>query len=239
MSKTYETGHSKNVANLQKLIEQVTVYTSYNPPIENLKIENLNTLYNNALAIVNETEEKRSTNKIAIHNRKQAFDNLKSLTTKIVNHLDILNLEEGQFEQAKAINRLIQGAAKKAKTPTENPEAETKTVSTSRQSFTQLADNFSKLLQIITSVTGYTPNEDELKLENLNTYHATLVSTTQMVNQTEALLNTKLIERDTILYANNTGLYDTVQNVKKYVKSIYGATAPEYKNISKISFKGR
>ena len=115
MSKTYETGHSKNVANLQKLIEQVTVYTSYNPPIENLKIENLNTLYNNALAIVNETEEKRSTNKIAIHNRKQAFDNLKSLTTKIVNHLDILNLEEGQFEQAKAINRLIQGAAKKAK----------------------------------------------------------------------------------------------------------------------------
>lgn len=45
MSKQYETGHAKNVANLQKLIEQVTVYTNYNPPVENLTIANLQTLY--------------------------------------------------------------------------------------------------------------------------------------------------------------------------------------------------
>ena len=31
-----EVGHAKNVANLQKLTEQVTVYTLYNPPVENL-----------------------------------------------------------------------------------------------------------------------------------------------------------------------------------------------------------
>ena len=52
MSKQYETGNAKNVANLQKLIEQVTVYTAYNPPVDNLKIVNLNTLYTNSLNAV-------------------------------------------------------------------------------------------------------------------------------------------------------------------------------------------
>lgn len=41
MPSTSEVGHAKNVANLQKLIEQVTVYTLYNPPVESLMVPNL------------------------------------------------------------------------------------------------------------------------------------------------------------------------------------------------------
>ena len=64
----------------------------------------------------------------------------------------------------------------------------------------------------------------------------TLIESTKNVNITEAELNTKLIERNKILYENGTGLYTIAQNVKKYVKSVYGATSPEYSNISKIKF---
>ena len=85
----------------------------------------------------------------------------------------------------------------------------------------------------------YNPNEDELKLINLNTYKDSLVSATQSVDQTEAELNTKLIERDNLLYADGTGLYSIAQNVKKYVKSLYGATSPEYANVSNIEFTSR
>ena len=87
MSKQYETGNAKNVANLQKLIEQVTVYTAYNPPVDNLKIVNLNTLYTNSLNAVTEVEEKRNANKNAIHTRQQAYLNLKSTSTRIINQL--------------------------------------------------------------------------------------------------------------------------------------------------------
>ena len=45
MPSTSEVGHAKNVANLQKLTEQVTVYTLYNPPVDNLTIANLQALY--------------------------------------------------------------------------------------------------------------------------------------------------------------------------------------------------
>ena len=78
-----------------------------------------------------------------------------------------------------------------------------------------------------------------MKLVNLNTYKDTLVSSTQAVDQTEAELNLKLIERDNILYADGTGLYTIAQNVKKYVKSLYGATSPEYANVSNIEFTNR
>ena len=89
------------------------------------------------------------------------------------------------------------------------------------------------------SFVGYNPNEDDLKLTNLNTYKESLVSSTQAVDQTEAELNNKLIERDNILYADGTGLYSVAQNVKKYVKSLYGATSHEYTNASSIEFTSR
>ena len=239
MASTSETGHAKNVANLHKLSEQVTVYTLYNPPVDNIKVANLQTFYTSASAKLGEVEDKRNANKNAVTARKAAFENLKSTSTKIINHLEILGLPSGTIDQAKSLNRMIQGGQKKAVTPLEEGKVETKTVSTSRQSYTQMAENFGILLQLLGTIPTYNPNEDDLKLLNLEAYKNSLVSSTQSVDQTEAELNNKLIERDQLLYADGTGLYSIVQNVKKYVKSLYGATSPEYTNVSSIEFTSR
>ena len=236
MPSTSEVGHAKNVANLQKLTEQVTVYALYNPPVESLTVPNLTALYTTASTKLNEVEEKRNANKNAIAVRQDAFANLKSTCTKIINQLDILGLSQGTLDQAKSLNRLIQGNTKKATTTVEEGGETPKTVSTSRQSYTQQAENFGILLQLLATIPSYNPNEDDLKLANLTTYHASLMSSTQGVDQTEAQLNAKLIERDQILYADGTGLYSIAQNVKKYVKSVYGAGSPEYSNVSTIKF---
>ena len=239
MPSTSEVGHAKNVANLQTLTEQVNVYTLYNPPVDNIKVANLQTLYTTASAKLNEVEDKRNANKNAITVRQSAFENLKSTATKIINHLEILSLPSGTIDQAKSLNRVIQGGQKKAVTPPEEGKEEAKTVSTSRQSYTQMAENFGILLQLLGTIPTYNPNEDDLKLANLETYKNSLVSSTQSVDQTEAELNNKLIERDQLLYADGTGLYSIAQNVKKYVKSLYGATSPEYTNVSSIEFTNR
>ena len=239
MSSTSETGHAKNVANLQKLTEQVNVYTLYNPPVDNLKIANLQTLYTDAIAKLSEVEDKRHANKNAITLRQSAFENLKSTCTRIINVLDILGLPQGTLDQAKSLNRVIQGGQKKSTTPLEEGKEAPKTVSTSRQSYTQQAENFGILLQLLSTIPSYAPNEDELKLTNLNAFQTSLLSSTQAVDQTEAELNNKLIERDQLLYADGTGLYTIAQNVKKYVKSLYGATSSEYTNVSDIQFTSR
>ena len=239
MPSTSEVGHAKNVANLQKLTEQIKVYTLYNPPVENIKIANLQTLYSDASSILNQVEDKRNANKNAITLRQTAFENLKPTATKIINHLGILGLSQGTIDQAKSLNRLIQGGQKKETTPPEEGKEKQKTVSTSRQSYTQMAENFGILLQLLGTIPTYNPNEDDLKLANLETYKNSLVDSTQSVDQTEAELNNKLIERDQLLYKDGTGLYSIAQNVKKYVKSLYGATSPEYTNVSSMEFTSR
>lgn len=242
MPSTSEVGHARNVANLQKLSQQVSVYNLYNPPVQNLTIANLQGLYATANAKLVEVEDKRNANKNAIALRQTAFENLKPILTRIINRLEILGLMTGTLDQAKSLNRSIQGSPKKrsvsAKTDDEQPSTNN-SISTSRQSFTQQAENFGILLQLLATIPNYDPNEDELKLTNLNTYKDSLINATQFVDQTEAELNIKLIERDQILYAEETGLYSIAQNVKKYVKSLYGATSPEYETISPITFKNQ
>ena len=239
MPSTSEVGHAKNVANLQKLTEQVITFTNYNPPVENLKIVNLQALYTAASIKLTDVEDKRHANKNAITLRQSAFENLKSTSTKIINHLEILGLPQGTIDQAKSLNRIIQGGQKKTTTPPDENGQPAPTVSISRQSYTQQAENFGILLQLVATIPSYAPNEDDLKLVNLNAYKDSLVSSTQSVDQTEAELNTKLIERDNLLYADGTGLYSIAQKVKKYVKSLYGATSPEYANVSNIQFTSR
>ncbi len=239
MTSKSEVGNAKNVANLQKLTERVAVYALYNPPVESLTVESLQTLYTTASVKLTEVEDKRVANKNAIAARQATFENLKPTCTRIINFLQILGLEEGVLKQAKSINRRIQGGQKKPVTPP-NPSGETvNNISTSRQSYTQICENFGILLQLLATIPTYTPNENDLKLTSLTTYHTSVMSSTQAVDQTEAELNAKLIERDNILYADGTGLYTIAQNVKKYVKSLYGATSPEYANVSGIEFTNR
>jgi hypothetical protein len=240
MPSTSEVGHAKNVANLQKLSQQVSVYNLYNPPVPNLMVASLQGLYATANSKLVEVEDKRNANKNAIALRQTAFENLKPILTRIINRLEILGLMTGTLDQAKSLNRSIQGNRKKrsvsAKTDDEQPSTHN-SISNSRQSFTQQAENFGILLQLLATIPNYDPDEDELKLTTLSTYKDSLINATQFVDQTEAELNIKLIERDQILYAEETGLYSIAQNVKKYVKSLYGATSPEYATISPITFK--
>ena len=238
MASTSEVGHAKNVANLQKLTEQITAYTLYNPPVPNLEITNLQALHTAATAKLSEVEDSRIANKAAIYDRQLAFEGLKPLSTRIINFLEILDLPAGMLDQAKALNRTIQGYTNK----TEKPAALTETgepkdsISTSRQSYTQQAESFGNLVSLLGTIPSYTPNEEELKLTSLTAYHQSLVSATQPIDQTEANLKVKLIERDDVLYKEGTGIYDVAGKVKKYVKSIYGADSPEYANVGSIKF---
>lgn len=49
-------------------------------------------------------------------------------------------------------------------------------------------------------------------------------------------LSNSRITRDDAMYATDTGLVDLAALVKKYVKSLYGADSPQYKQISGLEF---
>jgi hypothetical protein len=71
---------------------------------------------------------------------------------------------------------------------------------------------------------------------NLNTILADLrARNTAVINTTTALSNAR-IARDRVLYAEGTGMVDIALDVKQYVKSVFGATSPQYKQVSGLKF---
>jgi hypothetical protein len=45
-----------------------------------------------------------------------------------------------------------------------------------------------------------------------------------------------LTNRDQLLYGEETGMVDVAMDVKNYVKSVFGAISPQYKQVSRLRF---
>lgn len=243
MASTSETGHAKNVANFEDMISFCTGYGgSYNPSKAAIQLPNLSALHGNAANAVTNVNTVNIAFINATNARQIAFNPVKPLATRIVNALDATEATDELVKDAKTLNRKIQGARKgkvtKPETPPTPPDnpAQDKQISVSQQSYDSLIENFGKLSELAASEPTYTPNEMDLQVATLTIFHNNLKATnTAVINATTSISNAR-ITRNNILYADKTGLYDIAQEVKKYVKSVFGATSPQYKQVSKIKF---
>lgn len=65
----------------------------------------------------------------------------------------------------------------------------------------------------------------------------TLTTKNNEVSTAYTIISNSRIKRDKTIYGTETGIVDVASEVKKYVKSLFGATSPEYAQISGIEFK--
>lgn len=247
MASTSETGHAKNVANFEDLISFCQGYgAAYNPSKNSLKLAQLQTqLASVKVNITSVTNTSIAFNN-AVNARMAAFDGLKKLSTRLVNALDVTNASKELVKDAKTVNAKVQGskltkadAGKTAKAIDPNaPVVETpKTISASQQSYSSLIEHFSKMIAILSTEPTYVPNENELKIVTLNTQLTNLKNTNTAVVNAYTTVSNSRIARNQSLYNPTNGLCVTAKEVKAYVKSLFGATSPQYKQISGIEFK--
>ncbi len=249
MASTSETGHAKNVANFEDLISFCTGYgATYNPSKAAIQIASLNTLRTNAQGSISGVNSSKTTFTNATNSRQTSFDPLKKLCTKIVNALDATDATDKLVKDAKTINNKIQGkrSGDKTKLPTTpvppippipTPTPEDKSISVSQQSYDSLIENFDKLITLVSSEPTYTPNETDLQISTLQTLLGNLKATNTAVVNAYTNYSNSRITRNSILYAPTSGLVDIAGDVKKYVKSVFGATSPQFKQVSKLEFK--
>lgn len=245
MASTTETGHAKNVATFEDLISFCTGYgATYNPSKVALKLPGLAAQLTGANAALQAVKVAKTTYDNATNARELAFKPMKPLATKIISGLAATEATKQTVDDAKSTNLKIQG---KRATPIEKPDAKAlaageepvKTSSTSQQSYDKLIDHFAQLIATLTAEPKYLPNENELKLTALNTMLADLkAKNTAVINATTTASNAR-IARDKALYAEVTGMVDTALDVKTYVKSVFGASSPQYKQVSALKFTKR
>lgn len=243
MASTTETGHAKNVANFEDLISFCTGYgASYNPSKASIKLPALATKRTaavNALAAVN-TNLPPWIN--AVNAREIVFEPISKLATRILNAVASSDVPKQIIGDVKTIIRKLQGkrASPKKDDKVDDPatpqDESAKSISASQMSFDNRIESMDKLIQLLTSQAGYTPNEADLTVAALTTLYGNMQTTnTAVVNAYTPLSNAR-IDRNKILYDDVTGLVKVAGDVKAYVKSVFGGTSPQYKQVSKLKF---
>lgn len=248
MASTSEVGHAKNIANLEDLISFCQGYgAAYNPSKAALQIAQLQNLLTTCGTNLDNVTTSSTAYNNAVNARVQAFEGLAKLCTRLVNALEATDASKQTIADARGYNKKMHGKSSKltkadaGKIP--NPELAStpapesaKTISTSQQSYDNIIEHFSKLINVLATEPSYNPNETPLQTATLNTQLTGLKNAnTNVINAYTTVSNAR-IARDKSLYAPKTGLCDIVLDVKNYVKSVYGATAPEYKQLSALKF---
>ncbi|MCC6180833.1 MAG: hypothetical protein IT237_03265 [Bacteroidia bacterium] len=251
MSNYYETGHAKNVANLLRLNQLIATFgANYNPSNNAIKATALATLYTNANTKLSDVNNNFTTWKNATNARELAFDPLRKEVTQLLGALQSTGATQQTIDDlAFQVNKFRTSGSKLTKadsgivdtTPAEKVVAptdpiETKTISTSQQSYDNQLQHFQKIILILQSVPAYNPNEVPFKVATLQTQLTNLSNINNAANTSYANLKNARIQRNLFFYAKDTGLLDLVKQTKAYIKSLYGSKSQQYIAANAIKF---
>jgi len=244
MSKTYETGHAKNVANFEMLITYLTSFGSiYNPSNASINLTSLNDKAKVARAVTEQVNRIMGANSSSVADRAKAFEPLSKLSTRIFNALKASSVTTAIIENAATNHRKLQGRRATPKlTDAEKQQVAAngtvvKQISASQQSFDSKLDSLEKQIYLLSTSPKYNPNENDLRLDTLTKLHKDLLQKNSEVILINAELSNARINRNNVLYNQEDGMVTLALNAKDYSKSIFGTTTPQYKQISGILFK--
>lgn len=237
-------GSGSNVTNLNSLNAFILGFgDSYNPANTQITAAALQAVYLSGLSAVNAVDSTLPASTNAKSTRSKAFDLLDKLSTRIRNAFKSLISDASAREHIGSMIHLIQrGRVNQRKSKKEQGDliqdpSVTKDVTSHKSGYDKQLDNFYKLIQLLESFPAYKPNEKDLTVEALNARYNDLAACNQAVIDTQTLLDKTRITRQRVLYQPVTGLVHLGNNSKSYIKSVFGASSPEYKQISKLKFK--
>jgi len=243
MASTSETGHAKNVAHFQNLITLCNSYGTYNPSRQALQITNLQNVLLQAQAALDKVKNTKATFNNATNSRKEGFNDLKKISMQVMSAFAASDVPKLAVADARGVVRKMQGKrAKEIKpavvattpaTPPALPEAtEEKHISVSQLSFDNMVDHFSKLVETVLQQPNYNPNEKQLSRAGLQAQLTQINGLNTAVIQGFVNWHNARIMRNDVLYNPLTGLVQLSADVKLYIKSVFGSTSPQFKQVS-------
>ena len=222
--------------NLGLLISNIASYGDrYKPTNPSILLEALKKMEADGRAAVLAVNDAMPIYSRATIERDNAFAPLGQLVTRSLNSLRASSSSEQTDEAASAIVRKIRGNRTTAKTAAAT-DVKVATVSTSQQSYDSVIDNYERYIQYIAATPEYAPNEEDIKLPVLKALAVDLRAKNTACNNAKVAIDNARMARNRVLYTPLTGLVDVALDAKTYIKSLFGSTSPEYKQVAKIDF---
>ena len=225
--------------------------TAYNPSNPLLTIAQLQATYAAAQSAINDFKTQKTSFDTAVNLRREAFEDIKPLSTRIVNAVIASGASKLKIDDIKGVNKKVQGIrSKKPTTMTtdtneSNDNSDTneistpRTISTAQQSYDRLKDHLANMVAILQQTPQYNPNENDLQIPQLQARLTALETSKTVWINTHTTYSNAIRDRNNLLYHPETGLTAISQKVKVYVKSIYGGRSHQYKQVRMLAFKSQ
>lgn len=243
MTVNSESGHIRNVTNYSSLHSAcISLGKGYNPANPALQTDGLVQHLTTAKATTQAVAEAEGEFKRLMSERKVAFAGFDQIVRRVDSALRSSTSSSEVDEKAKSLVRLLLGIratpkADRSSSQAKDGEAAVRTRSSSRLGFDVRVENLDRLISLLAGVPAYNPNEKELKIETLKAYSADLKAKNDRVIKAEHALTNARTARNNAFYKPGTGLIDVAADVKLYIKSAFGPSSPEYKQVSKLVFR--
>lgn len=228
MTTISEVGHAKNVAHFDILISIAEGYgTTYNPSRQDLQLPQLYTILIHSQQSLTSVILQNTAFANVVNARRDVFKPLKPLSTRVINSLEACGASDATVADAKYFHRKIQG---------KRAGSQPAKISTSQLSYDSLIQHFLGLIVLLENEPLYTPNETQLTTTSLRALLETLIQQNDAHSHAYVALMNVRNERNTIIYHPETGLIAIAEDIKKYIKSAFGPTSPQYNQVKGIKF---
>ncbi len=229
--------HVKNMQALDKVIRICTgLGGTYNPVQQNLRLETLINLLNNASNADESVSKARSAYEIATNHREVLFEGVPSLVSRVLSELKSSNVLEQTVADARTIVRKLTGRkASRDPVPIE-PEGQEQ-INKRRaggRSFVAVANTCGKLLQNIKDEPNYNPATPDLTIESLQRMVDKLYAANNQVEDASIAYFNARMKRNNVFYLEVGNVCNTTQAVKQKVKAIFGHTSETYNAVAKV-----
>jgi hypothetical protein len=221
---------------------------AYRPSKESMKgtaMENLLTASQVQIAAVQNAETFLAN---AITERREAFDQIPVLGTRIIAALTALGASQERINDVNAIRKRFryQALPKEVTAPqsSSSTQMEHGTADTEKSArhpitygdFANRLNNFNQMISQLEKGTPYEPQEEDLTIDALKRFSAVLTQKHEQVAQAQLSLYQEKKKRDDLLFSTN-GIYGNASMIKMYVRSVYGFKSTESKTISRVKFE--
>ena len=244
MTNNADASYASNVTNFEALISNIIGFgDDYNSSNPLLKLEAMQSQLAEGKAVLKTVKSAEANYKNIDTIRLVAFKPFDSTITRVMNAFRSVDSNTELGNQVRSIVNSIHGSQQKPKKTEKTDDEQTPDDKMSRditkhnQGYEARVENFDRLIERLSTILVYTPNEDDLSIDGLTKLCDDLKKKNLDVVNATAQFNKARIARFNILDKPVTGLTHVGLKSKNYIKSAFGATSPQYKQISKLRFR--
>ncbi|HYG03399.1 MAG TPA: hypothetical protein VD927_13200 [Chryseosolibacter sp.] len=208
---------------------------SYNPSRVSLKTTALATLLKQAQQSSEAVIVAQQNYALRVNERVESFKGIPKLAARIVRAASASGVSAENLKDISSLKFMIQKGRVSKRPLLKTVDGEPAKHFSARFDYETRVEFLARLIQTVSALPGYAPNETDLKVPSLKTFLAGLRTKNEQVAKAASTLERARRNRRKHLYSS-TGIYGIASAVKNYIRSIEGVRSEMSGTVSNLRF---